>query len=247
MDKQPSSKAHSPRASRISGLIDDHRTVAHVVDEDPLLDADLRRRQAEPRRLVHGGEHVLGQPGDLAVDVGDLSGSLAEHGVADDADLVGRGHARQGTGRLPPWESLRGSTSRRSRGPDGPLVGAPRPPGRLVHPRHRPRRVRGRPGGPGTKYLLLEALRRAPAAPSSTSGAGTARSPAPSPPACPVATVWAVDVNRRALDLCRQNAAAPGLTNVTAVEPTPYPMTWRSTSSGRTLRSASASRRCTPC
>jgi 16S rRNA (guanine1207-N2)-methyltransferase len=35
----------------------------------------------------------------------------------------------------------------------------------------------------------------------------------------PGATVWAVDVNERALDLCRRNAAAAGLGNVRCVTP----------------------------
>ena len=39
----------------------------------------------------------------------------------------------------------------------------------------------------------------------------------------PHARVWAVDVNERALDLVRRNAAALGLTNVTAVLPTEVP------------------------
>lgn len=39
----------------------------------------------------------------------------------------------------------------------------------------------------------------------------------------PAATVWAVDVNRRALDLCAANAAANGLTNVRVVEPDAVP------------------------
>lgn len=67
---------------------------------------------------------------------------------------------------------------------------------------------------PGTKYLLLEA----PAPPSTGTfvdlGCGYG------PIACtmalraPNATVWAVDVNQRALDLCRTNARALGATNV---------------------------------
>jgi 16S rRNA (guanine1207-N2)-methyltransferase len=39
----------------------------------------------------------------------------------------------------------------------------------------------------------------------------------------PHATVWAVDVNRRALALCAENARANGLTNVRAVEPDEVP------------------------
>ena len=39
----------------------------------------------------------------------------------------------------------------------------------------------------------------------------------------PQATVWAVDVNQRALDLVRRNAELAGLTNVTAALPTAVP------------------------
>ena len=39
----------------------------------------------------------------------------------------------------------------------------------------------------------------------------------------PAATVWAVDVNRRAIELCRANARANGLANVTACLPDEVP------------------------
>ena len=39
----------------------------------------------------------------------------------------------------------------------------------------------------------------------------------------PAATVWAVDVNERALDLCARNAARAGLANVRCVTPGPLP------------------------
>jgi len=41
--------------------------------------------------------------------------------------------------------------------------------------------------------------------------------------ASPEATVWAVDVNERALDLVRTNAATLGLTNIRAVQPSDVP------------------------
>ncbi|MGO2682937.1 MAG: class I SAM-dependent methyltransferase [Microbacterium sp.] len=41
--------------------------------------------------------------------------------------------------------------------------------------------------------------------------------------ASPHATVWAVDVNERALDLVRRNAEAHGLTNINAVQPDDVP------------------------
>ncbi len=70
---------------------------------------------------------------------------------------------------------------------------------------------------PGTKYLLLDA-------PSpSSSGTFVDVGCGYGPIACtmaarsPEATVWAVDVNRRALELCRDNATSLGLTNVRVV------------------------------
>lgn len=45
--------------------------------------------------------------------------------------------------------------------------------------------------------------------------------------ASPGATVWAVDVNERALDLARRNAAALGLENVNAVKPEDVPASVR--------------------
>ena len=67
---------------------------------------------------------------------------------------------------------------------------------------------------PGTKYLLLEAPTPPPAGTFVDLGCGYG------PLACtlalraPSATVWAVDVNQRALDLCRANAEAVQATNV---------------------------------
>ncbi len=67
---------------------------------------------------------------------------------------------------------------------------------------------------PGTKYLLLEA----PAPP--TGGTFVDLGCGYGPIACtlaaraPESTVWALDVNTRALELCRLNAAALELTNV---------------------------------
>lgn len=67
---------------------------------------------------------------------------------------------------------------------------------------------------PGTKYLLLEAPPPPPEGTFVDLGCGYG------PLACtlalraPSATVWAVDVNQRALDLCRANAEAVQATNV---------------------------------
>jgi 16S rRNA (guanine1207-N2)-methyltransferase len=66
----------------------------------------------------------------------------------------------------------------------------------------------------GTKYLLLEA----PTPPATGTfvdvGCGYGAIACTLAARAPGATVWAVDVNRRALDLCRANATALGLHNV---------------------------------
>ena len=72
---------------------------------------------------------------------------------------------------------------------------------------------------PGTRLLLDEAPPPPPAGDLLDLGCGYG------PIACvlatrsPEATVWAVDVNERALELCARNAAAAGLANVRCVTP----------------------------
>ncbi len=72
---------------------------------------------------------------------------------------------------------------------------------------------------PGTRLLLDEAPAPPPAGDVLDLGCGYG------PIACvlakrsPGATVWAVDVNERALELCARNAAAAGLPNVRCVTP----------------------------
>ena len=76
---------------------------------------------------------------------------------------------------------------------------------------------------PGTKYLLLEA----PSPP--TSGTFLDLGCGYGPIACtmaaraPDAQVWAVDVNERALELCRANAESLGLSNVRVARPDDVP------------------------
>jgi 16S rRNA (guanine1207-N2)-methyltransferase len=76
---------------------------------------------------------------------------------------------------------------------------------------------------PGTKLLLLEAPAPPPTGTFVDLGCGYG------PIACalgaraPQATVWAIDVNRRALDLCRANAARHDLGNVTVAHPDETP------------------------
>jgi len=76
---------------------------------------------------------------------------------------------------------------------------------------------------PGTEVLL----RRAPALPSHGClldlGCGSGAIALTLATRSPEATVWAIDVNERARDLCKANATTNGLTNVRVVEPTEVP------------------------
>ncbi len=72
---------------------------------------------------------------------------------------------------------------------------------------------------PGSKFLLLEA----PAPPSGTTtaldlGCGYGTLALTLAHRAPAATVWAIDVNARAVELCRDNAVGLGLENVEAVQ-----------------------------
>jgi 16S rRNA (guanine1207-N2)-methyltransferase len=76
---------------------------------------------------------------------------------------------------------------------------------------------------PGTKYLLMEA----PPPPQSGDlvdlGCGYGPIALTLAARAPDATVWAVDVNERALELTRRNAAAAGLDNVVVKRPDDVP------------------------
>jgi 16S rRNA (guanine1207-N2)-methyltransferase len=77
---------------------------------------------------------------------------------------------------------------------------------------------------PGTKYLLLEA----PPPPADATalldlGCGYGPIAVALARRAPDATVWAVDVNERALDLCRANAERAGVSNVRVCDPDEVP------------------------
>jgi 16S rRNA (guanine1207-N2)-methyltransferase len=77
---------------------------------------------------------------------------------------------------------------------------------------------------PGTKLLLLEAAQPPPGAVDLLDlGCGYGPIALTLARRAPDATVWAVDVNQRALGLCTANAASNGLPNVRAVTPDAVP------------------------
>ena len=74
------------------GGLDDRRVddgegpVAGVVDEDPLLDADLVGGQPDAGSGVHRLDHVVGQPGERPVELGDVGAALLQTEIAEDPD-----------------------------------------------------------------------------------------------------------------------------------------------------------------
>jgi 16S rRNA (guanine1207-N2)-methyltransferase len=76
---------------------------------------------------------------------------------------------------------------------------------------------------PGTKYLLLEAPDPPAAGTFVDLGCGYGPIACTLAARAPDAVVWAVDVNRRAVELCRDNAVALGLGNVRAVATSEVP------------------------
>jgi 16S rRNA (guanine1207-N2)-methyltransferase len=76
---------------------------------------------------------------------------------------------------------------------------------------------------PATKQLLLEAPPPPPEGTFVDLGCGYGPIALALAARAPAAVVWAVDVNRRALDLCRANAEAHGLGNVHVATPDEVP------------------------
>lgn len=76
---------------------------------------------------------------------------------------------------------------------------------------------------PGTKYLLTEAPPPPAAGHLADIGCGYGPIALTLATRSPAATVWAVDVNERALDLVRRNAARLGISNVNAALPDDVP------------------------
>src|SRR6202011_3144782 len=59
-----------------------------VVGEDAALHTDLRRREADTRRVVHGRVHRIDEPHERVVDVVHLTGALLQHRVTKGTNRV---------------------------------------------------------------------------------------------------------------------------------------------------------------
>jgi 16S rRNA (guanine1207-N2)-methyltransferase len=76
---------------------------------------------------------------------------------------------------------------------------------------------------PGTRYLLTEAPAPPPEGQLADVGCGYGPIALTLAARAPLASVWAVDINERALELTRANAAAAGLANVRVASPDDVP------------------------
>lgn len=194
-----------------------------VVNEHPLPHAHLGCCQPKTRLFIHGVEHVLGQFGQVAVDVGDLTRDLLQHGIAVCTDSVGGAHTFKG---------YRCFVVSEANGP--PEIGATshyfdEQPSAVSRPRaielvlpdvfltlHTDRAVfSASQVDSGTRYLLQE-MPEIPADSRTIVDLGCGYGPIALTTAAraPNAVVWAVDVNERARFLTSENAHSNGLTNV---------------------------------
>lgn len=224
---------------------DDHRVdnrpgalaVTQVVDEQALLHTDLRGGKAHAGSVVHRGDHVMDESHQLCVHLVDLMGMLAQNRVADKANRIGSHATRVASGprALLPHHPARRPVPAPDHSPRVAAVNAGQyfesepssPSRRHTVPLALPdlslalttdRGVFARDGvDPGTKLLLLEGP--APATSGDLLDLGCGYGPIALTLArrAPEATVWALDVNRRALELTALNAAACELSNVRAV------------------------------
>ncbi len=201
--------------------------VTEVVDEEPLPHPDLRRGEAQPGRVVHGGEHVLCEFDQVRVDVADLLGPASEHRVTGYSYRLPRGHGPKGT------------VARVSQEPH-PRGASHGEPGAGAHyfdespsSTHRPRTVElvlpdlrlemvtdsgvFSPGriDPGTQLLLdrLEGPGARPVTPGDIVDVGAGYGPIAVVAALrnPDRVVWAVEPNERARALCAANAESAGV------------------------------------
>ena len=60
---------------------------SRLEDEQPLEHADLRRGQADAVRVAHQVRHLVGEPGQVVVELLDLVGAHPQHRVRVLADL----------------------------------------------------------------------------------------------------------------------------------------------------------------
>ncbi len=197
--------------------------IADVIDEESFLYPDLWRGEADPWRLVHRFEHVVGEPLEPAVDLVDIAGALFEHGIADDPDRVGGhgGSGYPGYGRAVAGEQYFEADPTSASKPRTITV-------RLAGEEVELATDRGvfSPAelDDGTDYLLRKALRNASGTKTILDlGCGYGPVAVAIAKQVPDATVWAVDVNGRARELSEENATRLGLGNVRVADPADVP------------------------
>jgi len=216
-------------------------TVADLVNKKPPADTYLRGCQADAMGFAHRNVHLLDQLRNAPVDVGDLVCATLQYGVTKSPDPVGS--------HPPHTKDKRRAQARPSERPALP-GSSPGRLGRRMAEHYFTEEPSGasRPGvarlhlpdldlelvtdrgvfsaervDPGTLTLLKESPRPPDAGHLLDLGCGYAPIACTLAARAPLATVWAVDVNSRALSLAAANAGRLGLKNLRAVPPGEVP------------------------
>jgi len=231
-DRQTTLVVH-PLPARFDDLRidDDARIVVDVVDEQATLDADLRCSQTDSGCRIHDAEHFFGEPHEFGIDVDDVIGDGLQHLITEGTDVVR--HVCKATNAVndapqQPPEASPGGDHYFSRQPRSP---------RRAETRFSTVRVAGITyelaldrgvfnGGDldwGTRVLL----ENSPPPPESGTfcdlGCGSGAIATYLALSRPLATIWAVDVNERALDVARATLARNGVTSVNVCDESGVP------------------------
>ena len=206
------------------GIDDGHRVLVDVPHHHLLLDADLRRGQCNTVAGVDERvEHVVDEADDPAIDVVDEGRLGLQHGIAVCTDCVR--HLCQATGVSADRD---GSTSGHyfDDRPDTPsdpvMVDVTLPDTAFVMETDRGVFSRGHLDT-ATSMLLRADLPIASTGNLLDLGCGAGPIALTMARRSPDATVWAVDVNVRARELCVRNAERNGLTNIRVAAPADVP------------------------
>lgn len=202
--------------------VDEHAgPVVTVEHEHPPAHTNLGCGKADTGGVVHDVEHLIDKADKVPVDLGDLTGTLAQDGIANHSDVVGchgpKASVAPMAGDAPGAHYF--SSNPDGAGPesapattslvvDGQELALTTDTGVFSHGHV----------DDGTRLLIDRGARPDPGARNLLDlGCGYGPLALALAVRCPQATVWAVDTNQRAVALCGANARSNGLTNVRAI------------------------------
>jgi 16S rRNA (guanine1207-N2)-methyltransferase len=210
-----------PGALHDLGVEQDPAAFVAVEHEDPAADANLWSGKPHAGRVVHHLEHVVDQPDQISVDLGDITGTLPQHRVAYHPYVVGN---HDDKGSVAPMSERTPESHYFSDHRNNPA------------PRSAPKRLEVVVDGRSLELasdtgvfshghlddgtsLLIERGATPPTDATDLLDLGCGYGPVALALGlrAPSARIWAVDTNPRAVELCAANAAANDIANVHAI------------------------------